>query len=85
MYVCGRLTVSGLKDEVRGLILKDRLDTPAETLRKSSKEHTPVYLCVSSLSFCSLYFYLLLSFPRSFGGNGCCGDEFSETVAVRLR
>ncbi|XP_017543967.1 RNA-binding protein 25 [Pygocentrus nattereri] len=29
-----RLTVSELKDEVRGLILRDRLPTPAEVLRK---------------------------------------------------
>ncbi|XP_058234752.1 uncharacterized protein LOC131345730 isoform X2 [Hemibagrus wyckioides] len=31
-----RCTVSGLKDEVRSLILRDRLDTPAEMPRKSS-------------------------------------------------
>ncbi|KAB5539704.1 hypothetical protein PHYPO_G00092100 [Pangasianodon hypophthalmus] len=31
-----RLTISGLKDEVRGLISRDRLDTPAERPRKSN-------------------------------------------------
>ncbi|XP_046691638.1 uncharacterized protein LOC124376540 [Silurus meridionalis] len=31
-----RLTVSGLKDEVRGLILRDGFDTPAELPRKSN-------------------------------------------------
>ncbi|XP_072538023.1 uncharacterized protein [Salminus brasiliensis] len=31
-----RLTVSEMKDEVRGLILRDRLSTPAEVLRKST-------------------------------------------------
>ncbi|XP_027010933.2 cingulin-like protein 1 isoform X2 [Tachysurus fulvidraco] len=31
-----RFTVSGLKDEVRSLILRDRFDTPAEMLRKSN-------------------------------------------------
>ncbi|GAA6103105.1 cingulin-like protein 1 isoform X1 [Tachysurus ichikawai] len=31
-----RFTVSGLKDEVRSLILRDRLDTPAEMQRKSN-------------------------------------------------
>ncbi|XP_017311523.1 uncharacterized protein LOC108257899 [Ictalurus punctatus] len=43
-----RLTVSGLKDEVRGLILKDRLDTPAETLRKSNPSEAMVAVEMSS-------------------------------------
>ncbi|TSN30180.1 hypothetical protein Baya_9409 [Bagarius yarrelli] len=37
-----RLAVSGLKDEVKGLILKDRLSTAAEVLSKSSALEVPV-------------------------------------------
>lgn len=61
----GRLTVSELKEEVRGLILRDRLHTPAEVPHKLSKTYAPAQtrkclffsfflLTVSSLTFCFL-------------------------------